>query len=416
MLNRLYYIEIKQTLKQHKSRNVLTGFGVAWGIFVLILLLSAGQGLQNGISHMFSDYAKNSLWIYGGKSSIIKDGNLEGKQINFSSSLLVNLKARFNEIEYLSPEITNFQNSFIYYKDQSQISTVKGVGSKYFDIKLLALESGRKFNPIDEVTERPVCVISDKSKEILFRNENPIGKYINISGGWYKIIGVLSKNSMFNQNDQQSIFITYNCFLKNFNQSLDINVFGILLKDNVNTEKFEKKIARFLSHNLEFDIHDNKAIYILNFNEQVKSFNKLFQGIEIFIWFIGICLLFSGIFGIGNMMLFVVKERTKEIGIRKAVGATPKEILIMILLESIVITTLSGIIGMLTGFGFVVIINWIIQSLNDNKEALISSLSINIPMTLFSLVVLILSGCIAGLIPAKKATEIIPLEALNKEF
>lgn len=411
-----HFQETLQTLKEHKGRNILTGFGVAWGIFILILLLSAGEGLQSGISRIFSGYAQNSMWLYGGQSSIIQEGSVEGKPIVFSKTLLDNITARFKEIECISPEVTNPKNSFISFKDKSYVAPIKGVGSSYFNIKLLQLADGRLFNLLDEKTERPVCIIGDNMKEVLFKNENPLGNYINISGNWFKVIGILSKGSMFSENEQRSVFISYNCFQKHFSGGLEFNVFGILLKNNTNTEIFERKLKNYLSRSLDFDKLDNKALYILNFNEQVKVFNKLFTGIKIFLWFIGICLLLSGIVGIGNMMLVIVKERTKEIGIRKAIGATPNEILMMILMESVVITTLSGLGGMLIGFGLVGIINWIIHSFNNKKDSLIDSLNINIPMALGALVILILSGCIAGFIPAKKATEIMPLEALNKEF
>lgn len=416
MHNTFRFIEVVQNIKQHKSRNVLTGFGVAWGIFVLIILLSSGEGLRSGVNRVFSGYAQNSMWIYGGQSSIIDKGNTEGKPVIFSQNFLEKIKRRFDEIDYISPEISLPQHSFVCVKDKSQVSTIKGVGKDYFKIKLLELESGRIFNNADEQTERPVCIIGSQLKEILFPLVDPIGDNVCISGAWYKIIGVLSKGTLFTKNEEQSVFITLNCFRKSYGQALETNVFGILLKNNVNTEKIEKKLKKFLSLNLGFDLLDHKALNILNCNESVKSFNKLFDGLNLFLWLVGACLLLSGIVGIGNMMMVVVKERTKEIGIRKSIGATPNEILVMILAESVLITTVSGMIGMVSGFILVGVANWIIH-LTDNKEdALISSLQVNVPMALGSIVLLIIAGCLAGFIPAKRATEIVTLEALNREF
>lgn len=412
MFNRLLFEEIFHSLKQHKLRNVLTGFGVAWGIFILIILLGAGEGLHQGVMNLFGGFAQNSFWIYGGQSSINTTEQSEGKQILFTKELMDLIEKRYPEIENISAEYT-LGNSNVIQKHNTGTFPVIGIGHDYFKIKLLRSEKGRLFNRNDIRNSKHVAVIGEKVKKTLFPNSNAIGNSININDNFYKVIGILESGSIFNQTDQNSIFLPISTVNSSLSKIEHYTKFGFTLKNNVKSSSFELLLKKFLAQNLKFDPLDEKAIFIFNFDEQVKSFNKLFTVLKAFLWFIGVCFLVSGMVGIGNIMLIIVKERTKEIGIRKAIGATPKSIIHLVLLESIVITVLSGFIGMLAGFGIIQIGNLILNYTGNDPNSIFTQFTINIPMSIGALILLIITGCLAGLIPAKKAVEILPAKALN---
>lgn len=412
MFNRLLFEEIFHSLKQYKLRNILTGFGVAWGIFILIILLGAGEGLHQGVMKLFGGFAQNSFWVYGGQSSINSGGQSEGKQILFTDEFIDLIKKRYREIENISVEYSLGDLNVIHRYKSGNFSVI-GINKGYFKIKLLKNESGRLFNVNDFNHCKHVAVIGEKVKKTLFPSSNAIGNSININDSFFKVIGVLESGSIFNQNDQNSIFLPAGTINNSLSKTEHYTKFGFTLQNSVKNSSFEFQLKKFLARNLRFNPLDEKAIFIFNFEEQVKSFNKLFTALKAFLWFIGVCFLISGMVGIGNIMLIIVKERTKEIGIRKAIGATPKSIIQLILLESVVITVLSGLIGMISGIGIIQLGNLILNFTGNDPDSIFTQFTINIPMSIGALILLIITGCLAGLIPAKKAVEILPAKALN---
>ena len=415
MINWDRFTEIFHSLQQHKVRNVLTGFGVAWGIFILILLLGAGQGLQDGVLKLFSAYAQNSIWVYAGQTSETRKGGKSGEQIVFNQELLTNLKNRFPQIQFLSPEVTYSGSSTVSYQKKHQIGRIKGVDLNYFKIKLLNIEKGRFINPLDEKEKRPVCILGSNIYEVLSNNKQLIGEYINIAGNWFKVIGVLEKSSTLNHGEQDAVYLPFTAFQNSFGIKNAFFVFGLLLKEHTDSEMFETKLNEFLAHQLHFEKTDSKAVFISNMNQQVKSFNKLFIGIKLFLWFVGFSMLLSGIIGVGNIMLVIVKERTKEIGIRKALGGRSKSILLMVVSEAITITLLAGMVGLFFGLIIIGLANYLLGQLYAADEVLINSFTVNIPVIIGAVILLVISGALAGIIPAKKAAEVMPVKALNQE-
>ncbi len=412
---KLYYIEeIFHSLKQHKLRNVLTGFGVAWGVFILVLLLSAGDGLQKGVMKLFGGFAQNSLWIYGGQSSTIEIGMTAGKSIIFTEKETELLEQRYQEIEAISPEVS-LTNSIVSFEENYGVYSIKGIGEDYFRIKILGVEQGRCFNYYDNIEKRNVVVIGSRVKDIVFKESEAVGQFVNIAGAWFKVVGVLNEGTLFNQNQQDAVYIPFNTMKSVFNQGNEFTVFGLTLKQGTRTKGFEKKIKKYLANRIKFDESDKKALFIMNFDEQIKTFDKLFKGLKVFLGFIGVCLLLSGIIGIGNIMLIVVRERTREIGIRKAVGAKSKAIIMMILSESVAITFIAGLVGLLLGVGVTSLVNLVMSRVYANEDVLISSFNINFSVAITAMFLIIISGCIAGLYPARKAAEIMPVVALNYE-
>jgi len=399
------------SLKQHKSRNILTGFGVAWGIFILIILVAAGQGLQEGIMRIFGNYAQNSLWVYGG---YIETGMGKKKQILFDRNLIENLQRVYPEIKAISAQ-KSFPGHLISNDLFSGVFNLTATDIDYFSIKLLKLSSGRTFNKLDKMNNRKVAVIGEHVAEELFPNESSIGKFIQIKGTWFKVIGQLKQGSLFDQMEQRKVFIPFQCLRESIISQPTFSEVGLVLDEHQNIDKFEDFLKNYLSRRYLFSPSDKKALYIFNRKDQIKSFKTLFAGLHIFLWSIGISLLITGMVGISNTMIIVVQERTKEIGIRKAMGAKAKQVLFMILTESIAITLISGIIGLLVGILLSALINLLIAPSSDDTNHLIQGFSINLSVAFSAITVLILSGSIAGLFPARKAAEITPVEAINHE-
>lgn len=402
------------SLKQHKTRNILTGFGVAWGILILIVLLGAGEGLQNGMMKLFGNYAQNSLWFYGGKTSEIHEGQPEGKTIVFSNELLADFAHIFKEIDEISPEKKS-GSVLAQYQHKTARAKVYGVAPSYFKIKLLKSGNGRVLNYSDYREMRKVAVIGDKLAEELFPNSTPIGEFIEANGAWFKVVGVLKSGSMFSQGFSSAIVIAMPLYQESMNSDPVFGTFGLTLKEGSNTTRTKEKMKQYLARRLNFSDTDKRAIFISDLEEQVESFNKLFAAVKLFLWFLGASLLISGVVGISNIMFIVVKERTQEIGIRKAIGASPNSILGLIITESVVVTSLAGVIGMALGIGIIQIINGFISSSGDDGETLIDSININLPIAFIALFTIVLAGCIAGLFPARKAADVKPVEAINQD-
>lgn len=414
-MNDLLY-EVFSSIKQHKLRSSLTGFGVAWGIFILIVLLAAGNGFKNGIFSLFEGYSSNSVWITGSSISKPVIGGLAiGAKLEFEESLLIRLKNRFPEIELITPEVS-FQNglSTVTYNETSGRFTVKGIGLEYMQIKTIEIDrSGRNFNNIDFDYSRRNVIIGKQVKDTFFENEDPVGKYINISGIYFLVIGEIADGNIFSSMEQMNIYMPNSTLYETFNVEPRFTTIGVLLNGNTNAISFENELRDFLADEMKFESSDRRAVYINNIQLQVEAFNVLFKGINTFLWILGICFLVTGMIGVTNIMLVSVKERTNEIGIRKAIGATPASIILIIIVEAIIITAIFGLLGLVFGYCGILIYNWIVLSLQTGSTAVFSKGEFDSATALISLLLLIISGTLAGLLPARKAAKIKPIETIN---
>ncbi|GAB7089283.1 ABC transporter permease [Marinifilum fragile] len=418
-MKRLYNIayqieEIWHSLKEHKKRNLLTGFGVSWGIFILVLLVGAGNGLQKGVMVLFQDYTQNSFWIYGGKTNISKPGQNSGRLIRFKQQDLSVLKKWYPEIEHTSPEL-RYNGKLLNSKSNSYHRfECYGINSSYFKIKTYTKSQGRFFNPLDDQQNRNIAIIGKDIAEGLFEKEDVVGKYFCMDGVWFQIIGVLAEKSLFS-NNKRHIYIPFGALQNHFFKDKSMNCFALSLKAENSAKRFEESIKNYLSKNYQFDVEDKNAIYINNVQSSAGSIKGLFKTINGFLWLVGFCMLLSGIVGVSNIMLVVVKERTQEIGIRKAIGASPKSILYMILNESIIITFISGVTGLLAATVIVNLINLIIGDMISDSNSIFKGLDVNIPIAIGAIITLVISGAIAGLYPARKAASVLPIKAISSE-
>ncbi|MDR1402716.1 MAG: ABC transporter permease [Tannerellaceae bacterium] len=407
--------EVYSSVKQHKARSILTGFNIAWGIFILIVLLGAGNGFRSGTLSVFSGYASNSIWVTGSRVSRATSNGLQmGSQISFNDELLSRLKKRFVEIRQIASEITLPANNPIVYKDNIGWFNLKGISEDYLRMKSLEVGEGRFLNPIDYREQRRSIIISEYVGDVLFDKEYPVGKYINIEGVMFCVVGVLKSGTLSSIMEQNNMYVPASALLATFNPERSYTTFGAILHDNTAIETFEGKLRNYLAQETGFSEDDKRALLVTNIQLQVKAFNLLFDGVDTFLWILGLCFILSGMIGVTNIMLVVVRERTQEIGIRKALGATPASIYELIIIEALLITVIFGIAGMFFGFTGLGVYNWVVSALQSDEEQIFAKAAINFSIVLLSFIMLALAGVIAGLFPAQKAASIMPAETLSK--
>ena len=414
-----YLEEILTTLKQNKLRAIMTGFSVSWGIFMLIILLGSGKGLEHGMEQNFSDAVKNSIWVYSGTTSQAHDGLKAGRAIQFTNEDYELLKRKLAGIDNISGRLYLYDNMSVTYNNEYGNYRVTCVMPEFGKIQIMDFSQGRFINQNDFRKFRKVAVVSQPILDALIKNEKePLGKYLKLGGIPFKIVGVFTDPD---DKKNEDIYIPLSTGQKVFNGGNKIRNLALSTKATTVAEnkKIEEQLRNILARKHRFSAEDKKAIYINNTLEHFKQAQGAFGGIKKFIWIIGIMTIIAGIVGVSNIMIILVKERTKEIGIRKAVGASPGSVVRLILSESVLITALAGFIGLLTGMGVLFIVDKIIDKMIEsgaeemNKIFIHPSADFNIAVT--ATLVLILAGLIAGYVPAKRAAAIKPIEALHDE-
>jgi len=406
--------EIYKSITQHKLRNALTGFGIAWGIFIMMLMMGFGDSFQQGVFKLFSSFAENTIVVWGGESTMPYNGVMDNKTIVFDQDILLQFKTAFDEIEYISLQANSPQSMQMTYNDNKNTGSLIGVEADFFRIRKQKIKAGRLFISKDFKEDGAVCIIPERVEELLFKRKSKvIGEYINIGDNYFKVIGVTKDNPNINFGDRNSVVIPFSSYQTLFNANTS-NSFIISLYKDVDGSKFMKRFEAFMSRLYRVNPDDKEAFYTFSMSEQVKEFQSLFTGIRIFIWFVGFCILLTGIISVGNIMYVNINERTREIGIRKAIGATPRNILEMVLAESVVLTSIAGFVGIFFGYIVIFVIQIVIASMVEDNMFL-GNIGVNFPVILTSLSILILAGVVAGILPALKASRIRPVIALNQE-
>lgn len=401
--------EIFETIKKNKLRTILTGFSVAWGIFMLIILLGSGYGLENGVRKEFSGDAVNYLSINGGVTSKPYKGMKPGRFIQFENEDHDILNGLSN-VEMSSSRSRLWQINTINYKNEYGTFDVFAISPDYRYVEDLEMIDGRFLNANDQNETRKVAALGRLVYEELFKEEEAVDKYVNIGGVPFKVIGVF--NDPGSDRDLQRIYIPTSTGQRVFGMGEDINSVQLMLGDATVEESYQTvaEIKSSMSDKFKFDPSDTRAIFIWNSIENYQQFMDLFASIRIFIWFIGIGTIIAGIVGVSNIMMIVVKERTKEIGVRKAMGATPWSIISLILQESITITAFAGYIGLVLGVGLLELISG-----NFQGDSYFANPEVNINVALGATIILIVAGALAGFVPARKAASVKPVVALRDE-
>ncbi|MCB0556867.1 MAG: ABC transporter permease [Phaeodactylibacter sp.] len=413
MFDRDKWQEIFETIRKNKWRTLATAFGVFWGILMLVLLMGAGQGLQNGVvSNMILD-ATNSIWFFTDRTSLPYKGLPPGRTVEFKESDLNYIKDNVEGLEYIAAENWLMGNFNIIHGQKSSPFQVMGTGKDYFSIKIYQeYLAGRKLNFNDNLEARKVCVIGDRVSNVLFEpGESPIGKEIQIKGSVFTVVGLFHDEGWGGQFSER-IYIPFSTFQRTYNPERTVRLFAVTTKAGYSGKVLEQNILTVLKQRHMVHPDDNQAFWTHNQEENYRSVMGLFFGIKSFVWLVGIGTLIAGIVGVSNIMIIVVRDRTREIGIRKALGATPWSIVSMIITEAILITSVAGYFGLLAGVGLLSGLNRI-MSIAGAESEYFTNPSVNLSVAFSAMLLLVAAGALAGLVPARRAARITPVEALR---
>ena len=415
MFDRDKWQEIWATVQKNKLRTFLTAFGVFWGIFMLIFMVGAGNGLQKGATSNFAGFASNALYIWTRKTTLPYKGFQPGRTIQFTNKDVEALRSNFPELDALAPRL-NLGSPTVNYKNENGSYEVRGEAPSFRRIQAKEMILGRFINDSDIQNRRKVITIGKTVKEQLYKKENPIGTYLKIQGVYFKVVGVFKdvREGGRAQEEEQSIIMPYTTMQRVYNFGDRIFWFICTLKPEYDATIYEPKIKALLAQIHNVNPEDRSAIGAWNTAAEFNKFETIFMGIDFFIWFAGLFTMMAGIIGVSNIMMIVVRERTKEIGIRKALGATPWSVISLILQESIFLTLLSGYLGLLLGVGLVQGVAFAMDKFNIKTEFFLNP-QIDMRVALGAVTLLVFTGALAGFMPALNAARISPIEALREE-
>ncbi|MEO1712365.1 MAG: ABC transporter permease [Bacteroidota bacterium] len=406
--------EIFQSIWKHKLRTLLTALGVWWGIFMLVFLMGAGQGLENGVMGMFGTHAKNALYVWTQRTSMAYEGLPPGRRAQLTTDDITAIEQQCEDvIEYIAPRLF-VPAGEINYGDNKGAFDVRGERPDLIHIEAILMQEGRFINELDMKYRRKTAVIGKRVQEVLFEEESAIGKRLTINGAEYTVVGVFASSRRGGGNadeDEELIVIPLSTAQQVRNRPRDINWFVCTIKPGISVGAVEETIKGVIRERHKIHPDDRQGVRSDNIEEEYKEITGLFFGIKFLVWLVGIGSLLAGIMGVGNIMLIVVKERTKEIGLRKAMGATPGSIISMIMLESVFITTIAGYIGLLTSTGVIFLIQ---MAIGEGSE-FFANPQVNLEVGLAALFILVIAGALTGLIPALTAARIEPVVALRNE-
>jgi putative ABC transport system permease protein len=395
--------EIYGSIRKNKTRTAITIFGAFWGILLLVGLLGAAKGIENSFNSMFGDFATNSVFMSGSRTSMPFKGFQEGRQINLRLSDVDKIRSEIDGVQFVVPR--NATGGLVTHGLKTGNFTVFGDFPLLDAVQKKKLIEGRFINQNDINDNKKVCVISEGVyNELYDKKEESIDTYIKITGINYKVIGVYESSQFEGKNN---IHIPFSTFKLVYNRGDKFAWMVVTGKAEYDIVQLESDVKLLLKNLHKIHPKDNRAFRGFNLGEQIKQVTGFLTGMQFLTWFVGIATLIAGVFAIGNILLITVKERTKEIGIRRALGATPVKVRQQIILESLFLTLLAGSLGIIAG-GFVLM-------LLDNFVEFLVNPTVNITIVLIAYTVLVILGTLIGFIPAYMATIVKPIDALREE-
>lgn len=420
MFNKDKWNEILESLTANWVRTILTAVGVVWGIFILVILLAAGNGLENGVKQGFSGLATNSMFMWAQTTTKPYKGLPKGRRYNFEIGDVAAIKQNVDGLKYVSPrnQLGGFGGSN---------NVVRGLKSGAFNVygdypaiinqQPMDITSGRFINHSDIENKRKVAIIGNGVRTALYeKGEEVLGSYLKINGVNFMVIGTYKKkgNNGNAEAAQKEIYVPFTTFSQAFNRGNDVGWMAITAKNDFSITELKDDIIEVVKTRHSIHPQDDSAVGNFDLYEEFNKINGLFSALNAVAYFVGILVLLSGIIGISNIMLIVVKERTKEIGIRRALGATPWSIRGQVLLESIFLTIISGMVGIAMATGVLAVVNWKLDQM-DTSDMMFLNPSVNLGVVVTALFILIISGLFAGMIPAQNAIRVKPVDALHTE-
>ena len=402
------YREITLALKRNRRRTLLTGFGVFWGIFMLLFLMGGGNGFKTLLAANFEGFATNTTVLVSDRTTMPYMGLSKGRYWSLTYKDVERLKRMMPELEVVTPTITSY-SSDIQYREAAAQGTVKGVYADYVKVETPKLKYGRYINESDVIQERKVCVIGERIYNSLFPDGgDPCGAHIKVGSVYYQVVGVdvSAGNISLNGSADQSVIIPISIARKIFRRGEDVDIICVTAGSGISLSEHEQKLRGIIAREHKFDPEDKQALTILYTEEMFSVVDNLFKGVNFLILLIGLGTILAGVIGVSNIMMVTVKERTTEIGIRRAIGATPKDILFQIIMEGIILTAVSGMAGIV----FSVFILSAMDILIPDTEFQISFWT-----AVLSALMLAVMGVLAGLAPAYRAMDIKPVDAMRDE-
>lgn len=403
--------EILQTLTRNKSRSLLTAFGIFWGVFMLVLLMGSGKGLQRLMASNFEGVAQNSGFVFANRTSKAYKGFKSGREWELQLSDVDRL-SRLQDVDVATPLQASWGSQATYREKQSNV-TLKGVRPDYAYIEDPHLTHGRFLTEADEKSFRKVCVIGKRVCEELFPGvENPCGKFVRVNGAYYQVVGMslMSSKVGLMGNAEQSILIPFSTYNRLYNRGTAVGAIAFTARPGATVTRLEPEVERLLrtAHSLAPD--DKQALFLFNLETMFQMISSLFSGIETLVWLIGLGTLFSGAIGVSNIMMVTVRERTVEIGIRRAIGARPSHIMGQVMAESILLTLAAGLSG-------IVVAVLILAGVEAGVAAKGTAASFQVPfgMALGAAATMALLGGLAGIAPSLRALAVKPIEAIRDE-
>jgi putative ABC transport system permease protein len=408
--------EIWTTLRRNKLRAALTACGVFWGLFMLIVMLGLGNGLENGTRKQLSGLAAHAVFVWGGRSSLPYKGLQPGRYPRFRDDDVAAIR-RVPGVEYVSPRLQYGgwrQGTDVVHGTKAAHFGVMGDTHEYPLVEPLVVSRGRFINERDMQQARKVVVIGHQVESVLFEDEDAIGEYLQVRGVHFQVVGVIRslKGGEEGERLESTVFIPFSTFQQAFNQRDRVGWFSMTARPDADAATVEQEVKKVLRarHGLHPD--DSEAVNSFNAAEQYGRINGLFRGIRSFVWFVGTLTLLAGVLGVSNILLIIVKERTREIGIRKALGATPASIIALVVEEAVALTALSGYAGLVAGIAVLELVGTAVAKLED---APLTRPHVSLEAALLAAGVLIVAGLVAGIVPARHAAAIHPVEALRAE-
>lgn len=412
--------EIYHSLRNNKLRTFLTMIGVGWGMFLYVSLLGAAKGMENGFNKAFKGFATNSIFLWAQQTTIPYDGFPKGRKMELHLQDIDQLKVKIPEIDYISPQSArgNFgtPGESISRNGKKATYSITGdfpIGNKIVEKKLVY---GRYLNDADIAGNKNVIVIGEDIYKNLFdanKNENPIGKSVNLKGIFFNVIGVFSvKVGGGGMSNNQTAFIPFTTFTKMYHTGTVVDFFAIVSKPDADLEKVEEDVKGFLKNQYHVSPEDTNAFGSFNLGKEFKKLTGFLTGMQFLTIAVGVLTILAGVIAISNILLITVTERTKEIGIRRAIGAKPSEVRNQILLESVVITLTSGLLGFLSGILLLMILS--ILTKNQDKFPFYNP-TVEYTNVFAALAIMVILGLLIGMIPAQRAVRIKPIDALRSE-
>lgn len=408
-IDRDQWEEIFDTLSRNKTRTFLTAFGIFWGIFMLVLLMGGGKGLQSLLANNFAGFANNAGFIISNSTSEAYKGFHKGRKWDIKTTDLERIRSYVPEIEILSPMLSSWGRTATYETQKASVSVVGEYPDKD-KIDDPKIRQGRGLNDVDVQKRRKVCTVGTRIVEELFvKDEDPIGKFIAVDGIYYQIVGVSHKSETginIGGNPTTTVHIPYTTMQQTYNRGKNVDILCMTAREGYKMSDIQKKVEMVLKRIHLIHPDDTQAVVKINTEAMFSMIDNLFTGVSILIWMIGLGTLLAGAIGVSNIMVVTVKERTTEIGIRRAIGATPTDILTMILSESIILTLLAGMSGIVFA---VQILQGVENSIPD------SVFQISFGIAVGAATILAILGILSGLAPALRAMDIKPVDAMREE-